>query len=63
MPCFTTYSAQTETSRSYNQSVNIAEVRRSYNKHVVHSQARRMGWRCPQPGTPAYVKNDWSIQK
>ncbi len=53
----------TQTSRSSNAPINVAEVRRSYNKRVVHQQARKYGWRCPAPGTVEYQRNDWSVQK
>lgn len=52
-----------QTARTYNSSLNSATLKQAYNKRVVHQQAKKMGWRCPQPGTPAYAKNDWSVSK
>lgn len=55
-------SAQQTTTYSQER-LDPAALKQAYNKRVVHTQARKMGWRCPQPGTPQWQSNNWSVQK
>lgn len=52
-----------QTMRNSQDVFETRDLKRSYNKRTIHAQAKKMGWRCPQPGTPQYAKNDWSVGK